>query len=110
MTEDSPGLIEKLRGSGKYYDAQGRLVENCDYSLEVAQKTHPDGAEFGSDLKNITGELSAAEQLILYSGLPSPLALELEDGRRLNFFIVGLGEDRTAIQGAGDFYTPKKDD
>jgi hypothetical protein len=105
MNEFRCRIIDYPKGLGKYFDESNNLIENCRYSLIVAQETYEAPGDYRPGPFHITGVMSEAPSMGAYHGL-SRMILELEDGRRIAFVSTEiLDGDEFRIQCFGDFFT-----
>jgi hypothetical protein len=98
-------VYDTLAGRGAVYDGE-RLLVDVDYSLRDVAEMLRTAAVHGGTSEAIPGErtiygmLRALEASVLDESVGSPLALRLEDGRRLEFTVVKvMWRDAFLIQG-----------
>ena len=81
---DRMELIENLSGMGKVYDENGNFIRESHYEIRVYQKIHDAQGEDVAGIKDIQGYVEIDEMELLQIG--EPRVLEMDDGRRLDFF------------------------
>ncbi len=104
MTRKTFRELETPTGTGEVY-GDGKLLFRVKYSLRATQEIlHIDGSSTVEGVRSVSGQLSPPED-DPYAFLvreEDNLTLYLEDGRKLDFFIIDSGG---AIAPKSGFYT-----
>ena len=81
-------LLEELSGVGTVYRESGELVEQMEYRLKLYQEMLSAGTTEVPGLQQIVGSVPGGDEVFGLIG--EDLILELEDGRRLDFFVQSM--------------------
>jgi len=96
-------VIEECRGVGRVCRDTGEFLRDAEYDLEVLQEIHETRSGDVPGLKRIEGTVEIGE--LDFNLVGEPLVLQLEDGRRLDFFYTDSG-GTIANRGGTGLYRP----
>jgi hypothetical protein len=92
--------LESTSGSGPVHSGE-RLLGSFSYRIDVYQKMIGPGNRTPG-LKSVKGQVSGDSRVLFdLASSHAPATLTLEDGRRINFFLV---DSSGSLAGAGGFY------